>query len=680
MYMLSAILAMVLAWLVAYPAAARRAESSDQRLVLPLPQWLEDRCAANDALPVKLGKTDRVTFKCLGLLHLDAGVEYAGPLTIFNKEFFVLFQYFGRRRDAFSFRVKAATRVEPTFVTSCSSLASRHGTSNRHRSRIGVEVFLDLGHSVAYPTVDWLADQPELLAWAQRVQPGEALSGKNIPMLQVTSPIAELIMHGAWSEVMVLGRWFEAGRPGQQQVRLLRSFPSDRFWQNMSSDVDPPPEQCEFKAGHLRLLADQLRVVAQRLGEVEAPTADDVMGGDIDALASAVTALDGLAVMLDPRVESRDRWRAHPAHKAINGFIAAWHCRDKQGGLPHVIRHAVLTCWPGSFGQSLAQSLSDPRLPSKSSLQRWTLSFDVAAMRLRKARMQVAFANPLGVSIWLGADSSPQHGQDWFMSAYSWALNQDLPIIRASARALQDLPMEGLDERSKRAVSIRAKLRMHKLPALAVGDSSLAKKFEILMHGFSLECEPDDFQKLLNSTVSGTFDMGTEVGLVDFMAERAAQVFPEHLHAELDEDRPAAVEGSAADQDVTAPSSPYVFKTSVTVPGALHILHNAEKNLHEHMPFWKEHWLQVKQVLKLFCHSGHHRRFIAACVEGTRFAGLKPQLDVKIPDVLEARWSTVLQGLRRLSNLEVPLTMAWSPEKWNTRSGYRSALLASFNA
>ena len=272
------------------------------------------------------------------------------------------------------------------------------------------------------------------------------------------------------------------------------------------------------------------------------------------------------------------------------------------------------------------------------------------------------------ISTFWGADASPQHGQDWLLAAYSWARNEDLPPIRNAALKLRTMSAHQLQDRKGHA-QVLWKLRMHRLPAMALGDTSLAKKVEVLLHGCHLETEAGDLEGLLNSAASGTFDMGTEIGITDFMTvDGAAGVLGAEYVAmgddDLEPDRPP-LQVQAAEDHAPGIRSPYLFTHSVTIPGMLHILHNAEMDLHQAMPFWAEFHLQVRQVLKLFSHAGHHRSFIAkCCCEGGRWAHLKPQLDVMIPKVLESRWSTLIKALKALLPLEIPLKLVWVPDQW----------------
>ena len=86
------------------------------------------------------------------------------------------------------------------------------------------------------------------------------------------------------------------------------------------------------------------------------------------------------------------------------------------------------------------------------------------------------------------------------------------------------------------------------------------------------------------------------------------------------------------------------------------------------MPSWTSFYLRLKQVLKLFSHRGHHRQFVTCCVEGTQYSGLKGQLDIFIPKVLESRWSTVVKALESLLPLEWALCRVWSEQRFKQGS------------
>lgn len=61
---------------------------------------------------------------------------------------------------------------------------------------------------------------------------------------------------------------------------------------------------------------------------------------------------------------------------------------------------------------------------------------------------------------------------------------------------------------------------------------------QVLLHGCCLETERCDLESFVACGVSGTFDMGTEVGLMDFMATDVQCVLPGYARTEdLDDDR-----------------------------------------------------------------------------------------------------------------------------------------------
>ena len=153
-----------------------------------------------------------------------------------------------------------------------------------------------------------------------------------------------------------------------------------------------------------------------------------------------------------------------------------------------------------------------------------------------------------GVTTWWGADASPQHGQDWFLAAYSSALDKDIPRIWEASLALRSLGNTA-DLLPERALNMQTllRLRMHRLPAVALGNTTLAKKVEVLLHATNLECGDGDLPRVMSTAASGTFDMGTEVGLMDTMSENLKSLLPEYLQeryddSALDSDRPAPAE------------------------------------------------------------------------------------------------------------------------------------------
>ena len=235
----------------------------------------------------------------------------------------------------------------------------------------------------------------------------------------------------------------------------------------MSTERVPHPVERTVTAASLTALSGSLKDVAARVP----PTQASAMGEftDQDVLASVVEMLEGMASSLGDRQEvgtgmHNTTFNKYPAVQAVRGFIAAWLCRNKERSLPTVFRQLLMATWPGSFGEALSQAVEKMavRLPSRSSLQRWITVFDVAIMVRQKLVMRTALSQ--GAALFWGADSSPQHGQDWFLSAYVWVLRQDLPRILAAVRVLQTLPADDVDRR-KPAAQVLQCIHMHRPPA-----------------------------------------------------------------------------------------------------------------------------------------------------------------------------------------------------------------------
>ena len=188
---------------------------------------------------------------------------------------------------------------------------------------------------------------------------------------------------------------------------------------------------------------------------------------DHDVLASAVDTLEGIASSLHDSEKvglglHRSRFVKFPETQAVRGFVAAWLCRNKERNVPSLFRQLLLASWPGAFGEALVQAVDNMtvRLPSRSSLQRWIAAFDAAIMLRQREVLRQALQT--GLAIFWGADSSPQHGQDWLLSAYAWVARTDLPKVVDAVRELQTLPQSEKDLR-KQAAAVLQCIHMHRL-------------------------------------------------------------------------------------------------------------------------------------------------------------------------------------------------------------------------
>ena len=153
-------MASALAWIVGYPEGARRLEfpagagaTKHVRLSLPQDKFLLDRCTRHDITRSKAQPSECHCFCLLGLALLEPGAAYEGILTNFGEEGWLMFQYFLRRRDTISFKVRDLLKLDdPQQVQMCASLSSRQRAE--HKDRAGAQTQYSMGHPCAYPVQD----------------------------------------------------------------------------------------------------------------------------------------------------------------------------------------------------------------------------------------------------------------------------------------------------------------------------------------------------------------------------------------------------------------------------------------------------------------------------------------------------------------------------------------------
>jgi hypothetical protein len=109
------------------------------------------------------------------------------------------------------------------------------------------------------------------------------------------------------------------------------------------------------------------------------------------------------------------------------------------------------------------------------------------------------------------------------------------------------------------------------------------------------------------------------------------------------------------------------------VAGLNHITANAEQQVDDHMPDWKEFLLDLKALGQWAGCQDRLNRFVETCVDGTNYDRYKQMFQKKLPEIAEWRWGTVHQVLEAVQRILPPLRMAWDPAKYNDRSEGREA-------
>ena len=134
--------------------------------------------------------------------------------------------------------------------------------------------------------------------------------------------------------------------------------------------------------------------------------------------SSAVAIFDVLSSQF-AEIGKRRGWTRYGPNAVLRIFSAAMMRRCKVRSLPNAISDSIRACWPGRFGEVMTARLDSlmNRLPSKSSIQRWQFSADIAFMLSSRDMFQNAMAQH-GITSWYGADSSTQFGEQWFLFAF----------------------------------------------------------------------------------------------------------------------------------------------------------------------------------------------------------------------------------------------------------------------
>ena len=218
---------------------------------------------------------------------------------------------------------------------------------------------------------------------------------------------------------------------------------------------------------------------------------------------------------------------------------------------------------------------------------------------------------------------------------------------------------------------LRGMLVMHRLPPMTLGSgrTSLADKFAATMQSFWLESgTAESLSDYCASLVSTTTDLGTEFGLSDlqpipvtsalpFVSGQPAELV---IQPELDLDNmPDEEPGRANHEDVLVS-----LEASVSVPGLLHILHNAGNALTAACDTLSDTVESMKAVARLLSNPGTKDRLMATCFCSPVAREFHPRIKAFHAKVYVDRWGYVAFAALSLLELERPLRRFWCKESY----------------
>ncbi len=311
--------------------------------------------------------------------------------------------------------------------------------------------------------------------------------------LQVVTPVAELIAHGMWTEILWMTRWPHS---------IVDHFPPphvrEKQRQHMSAQVDWSVAGQQFDEIRRFLWELAPRIIAEERARRE-EAATETSG----RLAGWVRLLDSAARRFQPGgsqiVFARAAKSRYDAKVLIETFFAAWHLKD-QSSLKQMMSRTLKICFPGTSGDLLPA-----RIPGRSTIYRSKLLIDLAIMRLRQTEWR---ADRL---YFCSVDSSPQVGRDWLMSRQVEIDRCEVMHVWDAAMALARLSLDEEATHTANGVLMEHVSTHHNPPmALGLGQTTAPHKCAALLHAIFLECPSwQALQSTFSNIVSLTTDMGT---------------------------------------------------------------------------------------------------------------------------------------------------------------------------
>ena len=292
-----------------------------------------------------------------------------------------------------------------------------------------------------------------------------------------------------------------------------------------------------------------------------------------------------------------------------------------QGQLQKMLLRANHLLVPAPMRASLASRLTRSKGrfkgPQRETIRSYNFYVDVAYMlwrRVKHGQKQV---------ITFQIDSSPQAGFNWLLSSYCRLSLDDLPEMVLLVQQLSQGEIAGSADmnRAERMTAFQAltdrlqsPFDTHFLPPAALGSGAedLSQKMHALIWSCALECDsPQALREFLSAIISVTSDFGTEIGIADF-----ANV---DLEKWLND---SGMKWPTIDEDELQPlresdgeSRDYLFDEAISIPGLLHIVHNALRELStEGMVHWSGCLAALKTLNKFLTQHNYKERFVETCV------------------------------------------------------------------
>ena len=221
----------------------------------------------------------------------------------------------------------------------------------------------------------------------------------------------------------------------------------------------------------------------------------------------------------------------------------------------------------------------------------------------------------------------------------------------------QELPGELVD-RSQLADRVFAAFKVMTCPptAFGMGHTSIQDKAAALLYTLFLESGWSNLASVLNSFLSFTTDMGTELQLNDFASIDFNKLLPRHVvNGKMETD---------GDDEVST-DLPWFFRCSLPVSGVLHTISNATKDLNKALKGWDKFYNDLKVLERLLCYPMRVQRLVAVCLRGTAFEPCAFLFHKHMHGLYDKRWGEVSKFCFQLDSRLSVLRGAWNEQVFN---------------
>ncbi|CAK9065537.1 unnamed protein product [Durusdinium trenchii] len=352
--------------------------------------------------------------------------------------------------------------------------------------------------------------------------------------------------------------------------------------------------------------------------------------------------------------------------------------------LEEAVQHACRIALPKHIQDVVLNMLRNKKrpVPSPSTVSRLRLKLDVGWMMMTRNTIDKMLNVEGGVVVNCMVDSSPQGGHDYELLQVSIVRKRDLAQLHVDILALERMSNLSLEERvqnlqEEKVIMNRICSCCHVftpppvLLGLGKGRSTLALKFHAAMHALYLMAGPsENLEKFTSSVCTWVSDYGTEAGFAHVRRMPLRALFPYILESEQ---RGDTYQQDEVDFSVAVPGSPKKephidCEHSISVPGLLHILHNAFLGLGGAMVHFQETINRLKEVAALLDRPETKERLLATCYKGMLGEALASEIKAFSGHVYEERWGTVSHCALQLNRCESSLRHMWDLDKYSGTS------------